>query len=94
MSPRETVHAIAAEFGVTYDELVGPRRYQRIVAMRSVVAERLRAQRMSLPDIGKALGGRHHTTVMNLLGLFDKPRKSPRKSPPCCDSGHLCKDSA
>ena len=91
MGAYEIVQAVASEFGVSYAELTGMRRFQRIVAIRSVAAERLRAQHMSLPAIGQALGGRHHTTVMNLLGLFDKRRSLKRT--PCLAGDHFCKDS-
>lgn len=55
-------------------EVRGPRRYPRLVKVRSVIATELRQRDMSLPEIGRALGGRHHTTIMNLLGYFDSRR--------------------
>lgn len=60
------VAEVAARHGVTADEILGRSRERHIVAARTDVCRVLRAQKWSLPSIGKALG-RHHTSVMSLL---------------------------
>jgi len=73
-------------------EIRGPRRYQILVAKRRFIASKMRDEGYSLPEIGRALGGRHHTTVMNLLGLFE--RRPPKRATPCPGVDHWCKDCA
>lgn len=91
MSPPEIIRATAEECGARYADVVGKRRHRSIVGVRALAAERLRERNYSLAEIGMALGGRHHTTVMNLLGLFD--RRPPRKVRELCQGGdHFCKE--
>lgn len=66
MSSAEVVAVVAAEHGVTVDEILSPSRYRHIVAARREVCTRLRAQGWSYPAIGRALG-RDHATVMYLV---------------------------
>ena len=56
------------EFGVTWADLVSRRRADDLVRGRAFVTWALRAlgEPMSYPVIGMALGGRDHTTVINL----------------------------
>lgn len=51
------------------------RRDAELVAVRREIARVLRDAGCSLPEIGRMLGGRHHTTVMALLD----PEMSKRK---------------
>jgi len=52
--------------GKSWDELCGPGRGQRISLVRKMAATALRELNpdMSLRDIGQALGGRDHSTVV------------------------------
>lgn len=49
-----------------------------MVARRAFIAAKMRREGYSYPVIGKALG-RHHTTVMNLLGRVHGERKARRR---------------
>jgi chromosomal replication initiator protein len=67
--PRRTVpdvqEAICAKFGISHDELVGLARSSRVAWPRQLamyLSRELTDQ--SLPAIGRAFGGRDHTTVM------------------------------
>lgn len=56
------------EFGIGYEQIVGACRGRAIVAARRYVAKRLREEMgLSYPRIGLAMGGRDHTTILNLL---------------------------
>jgi hypothetical protein len=48
-------------------EVFGPKRYPRLVHTRRIIAGGLRRMGASLTEIGRALGGRHHTTILSLL---------------------------
>ncbi len=62
------VEAVAAAFGVAASELRGRSRQRHLVEARQVAMYVLReATDLSLPAIGRALGGRDHTTVMHGL---------------------------
>jgi len=69
--------AVSEYYGVSREELVGPRRSRNIAFARQVAMYLARElAQMSLPQIGQALGGRDHTTVMHgcekIATLFDK----------------------
>jgi len=64
VQPRDVLHLVADEFGVTVDELVGRRRFARICRARHTAALLLREQLgLSYPKIGQELGGRDHATA-------------------------------
>ncbi len=57
--------AVARHYGITLDELVGDRRTKRVVVPRQVAMYLSRELTdASLPAIGRAFGGRDHTTVI------------------------------
>lgn len=59
------IDAACDTYGVSYRELVGPRRMARIVFARHMAAAAIRAATgMTFEDIGAHLGGRDHTTIM------------------------------
>jgi hypothetical protein len=58
---------LAGEAGITVVELCSPRRSKALVAARARVAKALRLRGLSYPEIGRLLGGRDHTTAMNLV---------------------------
>ena len=53
--------------GVTRCRLIGQSRAQGLVRARRVAMIAMRSCGMSLPQIGEALGGRDHTTVLHNL---------------------------
>ena len=63
--PDDVLSKVAEVFGVTVDRLLGRDRSQDIALPRQVAMYLLREEsNFSLPQIGNALGGRDHTTVM------------------------------
>lgn len=68
MSDWLRVNTLAIEHGYDPEELRGPSRLRVATDRRRVVAKRLRAEGWSYPRIGRNLGGRHHTSIMYLLG--------------------------
>ena len=57
----------AQDFDVTVAEIKGPWRATKVVEARRYVARELRSRGQTLEAIGKALGSRNHTTIINLL---------------------------
>lgn len=62
----ETVDAVATEYGVTREEIVGRSRMNRVVAARRIAMIRLRKLDLSLAEIG-ALLGRDHTSIATVI---------------------------
>ena len=69
MSPVETIVAEVADIHlIRPDELVGPCRRRDLVDARSEAAHRLFEETdLRLWQIGEVLGGRHHSSVINLI---------------------------
>ncbi len=65
LEPRQVVELVAEAFGVPVERLLSKERSRKVVLPRQVAMYLLREEaRISLPQIGEALGGRDHTTVM------------------------------
>lgn len=65
LEPRQVIQAVASAFGITCDRLTSRDRSREIALPRQVAMYLLREEaNASLPQIGAALGGRDHTTVM------------------------------
>jgi chromosomal replication initiator protein len=65
LDPARVVSAVAASFGVTKERLLERDRSREVALPRQVAMYLLReVGNVSLPQIGEALGGRDHTTVM------------------------------
>ncbi len=65
LAPDQIISAVARAFGVERDRLLGRGRTREIALPRQVAMYLLREEaNLSLPQIGAALGGRDHTTVM------------------------------
>ncbi len=66
--PEEIIGATAAACGLSPTDLVGPSRRQPLVRARQTAMYLCRELTdLSLPKIGRAFGGRDHTTVMHAL---------------------------
>lgn len=52
-------------------EIVGPRKSHVLVDIRAAIAICARRRGKSMPEIGRALGGRDHSTVFNYLRCHD-----------------------
>ncbi len=65
VEPEKIIELVAREWQTTVDLLLGRDRSQKIAQPRQVAMYLLRKEtNASLPQIGEALGGRDHTTVM------------------------------
>ncbi len=65
LQPKEVVTKVAESFGVSPDRLVGRERTKEVALPRQIAMYLLREEaNISLPQIGEALGGRDHTTVI------------------------------
>jgi chromosomal replication initiator protein len=77
ISIEHILQEVAAYFELRVDDLVGPRRHRHIARPRQICMYLARdLTDMSLPQIGDALGGRDHTTIMHgcdkISALFEK----------------------
>lgn len=73
----EILARVATYYGVSMEELLGPRRNRAVAMARQVAMYLVRdLTSLSLPQIGRALGDRDHTTVMygveKIAALFEK----------------------
>ncbi len=65
LEPRAVVAAVASAFGINPEKLLSRDRSRDVALPRQVAMYLLREEgNLSLPQIGEALGGRDHTTVM------------------------------
>jgi chromosomal replication initiator protein len=65
IAPDAIIDAVVAHFGVDKERMLGRDRSRDIVLPRQVAMYLIREEtNASLPEIGAALGGRDHTTVM------------------------------
>lgn len=65
LQPEDIVRRVADAYGVTIERLLGRDRSQEVALPRQVAMYLLREEaNISLPQIGKALGGRDHTTIL------------------------------
>ena len=61
----DIISAVSSHYGVRADEILGPSRQKEYVLPRHMVMYMAREETTaSLPEIGQALGGRDHTTVL------------------------------
>ena len=71
LEPDFILSAVAKEFGIDEGRLIGRERARETALPRQVVMYLLREEaNISLPQIGEALGGRDHTTVMYACEKF------------------------
>jgi chromosomal replication initiator protein len=65
VQPEEVVRKVADVYGLSMDQILGRDRSREVVLPRQIAMYLLREEaNISLPQIGEALGGRDHTTVM------------------------------
>ena len=64
-SPEQILDAVATHYRVPVTDLIGPKRDKTIVRPRQIAMYIMREEtKLSLPEVGRVLGGRDHTTVM------------------------------
>ena len=69
----------ARKHGLTVDDIKGNSRFRNVVAARydAIVDLHLKRPDLSLPEMGRLIGGRDHTTILHALrkrGIAYKPR--------------------
>ncbi len=87
LSVEQIIHVVAREYGVDEDRMLSRDRSHDVALPRQVAMYLIRKEtESSLPEIGKALGGRDHTTVMygcdkvgDLLDTDDELRRRMMK---------------
>ena len=82
VKPAAVVDMVAKTFNLSVDRLLSPDRSRDVALPRQIAMYLMRETNISLPQIGQALGGRDHTTVMyacekvaDLLERDDKVRR-------------------
>ncbi len=82
IQPKAVVDIVARNFNLPVDRLLSPERSKDVALPRQIAMYILRESNLTLPQIGEALGGRDHTTVMyacdkiaDLLERDDQLRK-------------------
>ncbi len=70
---RQMIARIAEKHGVTYDEVVGPNRYERYILPRFECCYRLKVELgLSFPDISRKLGRSDHTSSLSGYRRYKK----------------------
>lgn len=67
ITAREAIDAVAALTDIPADQITGARQTRPVMVARSAVAFVLRREGMSFTAIGRRLGNRDHTTVINMV---------------------------
>ena len=82
VKPAAVVDLVAKVYNLSVDRLLSPDRSRDVALPRQIAMYLMRETNLSLPQIGQALGGRDHTTVMyacekvaDLLERDDKVRR-------------------
>jgi chromosomal replication initiation ATPase DnaA len=65
--PNECAGRVAARYGVTATDVLGPRKTGTIPAARHALYRELAAHGWSTVQIGAFVGGRHHSSVRDAL---------------------------
>lgn len=69
---REIAREVCAAHRVTFLDLCSPRRDRKVTDARAEACWRMRHETtLSLPQIGKRLGGRDHTTILHNIRRFE-----------------------
>lgn len=66
---RECIRLVAALLGSSYDAVRGKSRHPEVVRARWACMAALRRRGLSYPEIGQAMGGKDHTTVMSAVDV-------------------------
>jgi chromosomal replication initiator protein len=84
VQPNQVIQTVADAYGLTTDRMLGRERSRQVALPRQIAMYLLREEaNISLPQIGDALGGRDHTTVMygcgKIADLLERDDKLRRK---------------
>ena len=69
---RDILYCVSQETGYSQAMIVGERRKSPLVMVRSAVCILARAAGYSFPQIGRALGGRDHATIIHCVRKYGK----------------------
>lgn len=69
---RDLLVAVAAAFKITPEDILGPERHRLFVDARTALSQILKLRGSSYPMIGKRLGGKDHSSIINLLRIYDR----------------------
>lgn len=73
LSPKNIVERTAKFFGLSRDEIVGPRRDKEIVEPRQIAMYLMRTElHLSFPQVARHLGRTDHSTAMHSVGKIEK----------------------
>lgn len=76
-TPASRVRAMCEKLGVSYDAVCGAGRTRGLVLARQMMCAALKsATDMSLSEIGRAVGGRDHATVLYAINQIEKMKKN------------------
>lgn len=72
--PKRIISRVAEAFGLTYADVVGPSRTTPVLRARlaAIAAVREAHPGWSLPRLGRAFGGRDHTTMLHALRKIER----------------------
>jgi chromosomal replication initiator protein len=77
ISVERVLRAVAGYYNIKIADLKSPRRHKTIAHPRAVAMYLARQHtRESYPDLGRAFGGKHHTTVLSAVEKVSKRLKS------------------
>jgi chromosomal replication initiator protein len=86
---REIQDAVAAYFGIPHESLTGPGRAAKPLRARQLAIYLCRElTELSLPQIGRAFGGRDHATILNAIRRIDQQRNAGNHEV-CAQLDHL-----
>ncbi|MDR0449067.1 MAG: AAA family ATPase [Rickettsiales bacterium] len=76
-SPEDFVKKMCAALAVSFDEIMSARRQAKIVRARQMMMHVLKSEtNMSLSEIGRALGGKDHATIIYGINNIEKQKLS------------------
>lgn len=68
---RHLVASVAADFGIEPERVLGKGRIRKLILARVVVTKLCIEQGMSCANIGRKMGDRDHSTILNQRDVFD-----------------------
>jgi hypothetical protein len=72
ISTRQLIAYVAVLCDISPIDVTGKARFRHLVSARAILSKILREQgNLSYPQIGRRLGGRDHSTIINAVRLFD-----------------------
>lgn len=69
---KQIILDVSTRHGVSFEQVIGPQRFKKLIPPRVEIAVLLRAMDISLEKIGKLMGDRDHTSIMFYLRKAEK----------------------